>query len=243
MIGTVHRLLRLAVLLAVAAAAALSLYALTRARPQDLPWTHLDLADPPGLFTGRKLAGLTGDPSLCRSLLERAGIAYTSLPPRRAEPSCGYDDAVLLRPGKDQIGYRPEETGTSCPVAAALKLWEWHVVQPAAQDLLGQPVRAITHFGSYSCRRLYGRDQGSFSEHATADAIDIAGFVLADGSRVTVAGGWRGESKEARFLKEARDGACGLFSTVLSPNYNAAHADHLHLDQAERGQYGGRLCR
>lgn len=243
MIGTVHRLVCALVLLAVLAGGALILYALTRTRPQDLPWTRLDLADPIGLFTGRKLAGLTDAPARCRVLLKRAGVAFTALPPRAAGPSCGYGDAVRLRPPEGQIGYRPDDVGMACPVAAALKLWEWHVVQPAAQARFGQPVRTIIHFGSYSCRRLYGRDQGSFSEHATADAIDIAGFVLADGTRITVAGDWRGEGKGAHFLKEVRSGACRLFSTVLSPDYNAAHADHLHFDQAQRGEYGGRVCR
>ena len=64
-------------------------------------------------------------------------------------------------------------------VVAALKLWEWHVVQPAAQRLFGQPVVRITHFGSYSCRRMYGRSSGDFSEHATADAIEGAWSLLA----------------------------------------------------------------
>jgi hypothetical protein len=35
-----------------------------------------------------------------------------------------------------------------------------------------------------------------------------------------------------------RDGACLFFDGVLSPDYNAAHRDHLHLD---RGRY--RYCR
>ena len=47
----------------------------------------------------------------------------------------------------------------------------------------------------------------------------------------------------AAFLREVRDGACDLFATVLSPDYNAAHADHFHLDQAARGAIGWRGCR
>jgi len=35
-------------------------------------------------------------------------------------------------------------------------------------------------------------------------------------------------------LQAVRGGACGYFTTVLSPDYNAAHADHFHLDQAKR---------
>jgi hypothetical protein len=40
-----------------------------------------------------------------------------------------------------------------------------------------------------------------------------------------------------------RNGACQLFATVLSPDYNEAHRDHLHFDQAERGAMGWRGCR
>ncbi|MFN3798647.1 MAG: extensin family protein, partial [Sphingobium yanoikuyae] len=53
----------------------------------------------------------------------------------------------------------------------------------------------------------------------------------------------KGQGKDAAFLRDVRDGACGLFSTVLSPDYNAAHRDHFHLDQAERGATGWRACR
>jgi len=150
---------------------------------------------------------------------------------------------VRLAPDREAIALSPASVAPSCPVAAAIRLWEWHVVQPAALRLLGQPVRTVMHFGAYSCRRMYGRDTGAFSEHATADAIDIAGFVLDDGRRITVAADWNGEGKDAAFLRAVRDGACGLFSTVLSPDYNAAHRDHLHLDQAERGATGWRACR
>jgi hypothetical protein len=217
-------------------------YAWTRQRPQDLPWTDLDLAQPVGLFTGRKLAALTGDKAQCTALLDRAGVDFVALKPGGAD-QCAYADAVRLRPDRDGIALAPASVAPSCPVVAALKLWEWQVVQPAAQRIFGQPVRAIRHFGSYSCRRLYGRSAGDFSEHATADAIDIAGFVLKDGRTISVVRDWKGEGKDATFLRAARDGACDLFSTVLSPDYNAAHRDHFHLDQAERGATGWRACR
>ncbi|WP_375292508.1 extensin family protein, partial [Sphingomonas melonis] len=84
---------------------------------------------------------------------------------------------------------------------------------------------------------------GTWSEHATADAVDIAGFRLADGRRITVVGDWTGSGDKAAFLREVRDGACRLFATTLSPDYNAAHRDHLHLDQADRGAMGWRACR
>lgn len=232
-----------AVALALLAALALVAWGALRGRPQDLPWTPLDLTQPPGLFTGRKLAALGEDFPACRRLLDDAGVRYTALPPRR-EGQCGYDDAVRLRGGAARtIGYAPASLGVACPVAAALALWEWHVVAPAAQRRLGARVTAIEHFGSYSCRRLYGRDEGAWSEHASADAIDIAAFRLSDGRRVSVVRDWRGDDAAAAFLRYVRDGACDLFATVLSPDYNAAHRDHFHLDQANRGAGGWRACR
>ena len=101
-----------------------------------------------------------------------------------------------------------------------------------------------THYGSFSCRDIGGRRGGEGSErrseHATANALDIAAFVLADGSTISVARDWsRGDDDaRARFLREVHDGACGLWSVVLGPDYNAAHRDHLHLD---RGR--SRACR
>ena len=95
----------------------------------------------------------------------------------------------------------------------------------------------------FRSRRLYGRAEGEFSEHSTANAIDLSGFRLADGTSVSVLGDWRSNGAKARFLRDVRDGACRLFSTALSPDYNEAHADHFHFDQARRGMGGFSLCR
>ena len=237
-----HLTLRRLILFAVVLFLMMLAYGAMRQRPQDLPWTELDLDQPIGLFTGRKLAALTGDAAQCGALLDRAGVDHAVMEPGGAD-QCRYADAVRLRADRDAIGLVPAAVAPSCPVVAALKLWEWQVVQPAAQRIYGQPVRSIRHFGSYSCRRMYGRGQGDFSEHATADAIDVAAFVLKDGKEVRVVRDWTGEGKDADFLHAVRDGACALFSTVLSPDYNAAHRDHFHLDQAERGATGWRACR
>jgi hypothetical protein len=240
----VRRLLGWLVTLALLAIAAFMLWALARGRPQDLPWAPLDLGAPAGMFTGRKLVALGNDFGQCRALLERAGVRYTVLPVRRDEERCGYADGVrFLAGGARRISYAPASLGIACPVAAALSMWEWEVVQPAAQRHFGQRVVGIDHFGSYNCRRIYGRDAGTWSEHATADAIDVAGFRLADGRRITIVGDWRDPGPKAGFLKDVRDGACKLFATTLSPDYNAAHRDHLHLDQANRGAMGWRACR
>lgn len=239
--------LRVLVTLAILAAIGFALYALVRNRPQDVPWTRLELNQPIGVFTRSKIVGLRDDFAQCQTLLDTAGIRYAALPARRDGAQCGYDDAVRFNPGGARtIGYSPATVGVSCPVAAALALWEWQVVQPAAQRRFGQGVRHIEHFGSYSCRRIYGRDAGNWSEHSSANALDVAAFILADGQRVSVVGDWtagtgQGDATKAAFLREVRDGACDVFATVLSPDYNAAHRDHFHFDQADRGMGGA--CR
>lgn len=212
--------------------------------PEHFPWTKLELSDPIGAFTGRKLTALTSDPAQCRALLTQAGGADVAVSPLIRDANCGYPDGMRLVPdGPRSVRYAPSRLVTSCPVAAALLLFERDVLQPAAQRHFGQRVATIDHAGSYSCRRLYGRGSGPFSEHATADAFDILGFRLAGGHRVSILEDWSGDDPDAAFLHDVRDGACRLFSTVLSPDYNAAHANHLHLDQAARGETGWRGCR
>jgi hypothetical protein len=234
------RWLRRLVVLGLLAIAGLLAWSRGRDHPEDLPWTRLDPSRPIGAFTGRKLTALRGDD--CRALLADAGIRFEPLPVRADGPLCGYDDAVRLMPGgAATIAWNPAGPAASCRVAASLALWEWDVVQPAALARFGGRVVAIDHFGTYNCRRIAGR--ASMSEHARADAIDVAGFRLDDGRIISVAADWRDRGAKGRFLHQVRDGACRLFATTLSPDYNAAHRNHLHLDQERSGIWGWRACR
>jgi hypothetical protein len=203
--------------------------------PQHDPWAPLDLNHPPGWATQRKLAALRDDPVECRAVLTRSGVAFQALPPA-GEGACRREDRTVLEDAR--LASAPP---TTCAVGAGFELWLRQGVQPAAEELLGARVARREHFGASTCRRLYCRATGPWSEHATGNALDVAAFVLADGRRISVLGDWRGEGSDAAFLRRARDEACRVFGTVLSPDYNAAHADHLHLDQAARS-FGG-VCR
>lgn len=238
-----RRLLAWLIVLVVLALGGLAARDYVRRHPQDVPWTRLDLSDPIGLFTVRKLAAFGDRPGQCRALLAQAGAGDLPTPPKRSGADCGYADGMRLTRDGRTVAFAPTGLITSCPVAAALMLFERDVLQPAAQRHFGQRVVVIDHAGSYSCRRLYGRSEGAFSEHATADALDIIGFRLADGTRISVARDWTSGGSKGRFLRDVRDGSCRLFATILSPDYNPAHADHLHLDQAQRGKFGWSLCR
>ena len=198
--------------------------------PQHNPWAPLDLNDPPGLATEGKLLALRDNPQTCRDVLTRSEIAFTTLAPT-GKNACRRQDRTVM----GALPLSPAPPPTTCTLGAGLHLWLRDVVQPAAAEILASEVTGIEHYGAYSCRRLYGRSEGQWSEHATGNAIDIAAFVLADGSRITVLGDWDTDgSKQSRFLMQVRDGSCDLFSTVLSPDYNRAHRDHFHFDQSPR---------
>ncbi len=203
------------------------------AHPEHNPWAPLDLRDPPGWATERKLSALRDDAADCRAILARSGVAFTALAPA-GEGTCARPDRTVLT----DYPLSPRQPPTTCAVAAALELWLRTGVQPAARELLGTDVERIEHYGAFSCRRVYGRGEGAWSEHSTGNAIDIAAFVLADGRRITVAGDWAGAEPSAEFLHRVRDAGCQVFGTVLSPDYNAAHRDHLHLDQQARSLGG-----
>jgi hypothetical protein len=211
------------------------------------PWAPLDVAAPPNVLTSAKLARARSDPQRCLAALAQTGMRYSLLPDRVTGPGCGFDNAVLLREAGVRLG---TPVSLSCPMALSFAMWERHALQPAAQLHTGQRVASVTHLGSYACRNVNRGDgaapnapPGNRSRHATADALDIAGFTLVSGASISVLRQWQADepasaAPEALFLKEAHRGACRFFKGVLGPDYNAAHSDHFHL---ETGGY--RMCR
>jgi len=97
-----------------------------------------------------------------------------------------------------------------------------------AREELGRRVVGINHLGSFSCRGVNGG--GRLSQHALGQAIDIAGFRLSDGSTVSVERDWSEPGTKRQFLQELAHRACGYFSVVLTPDSNAEHYNHIHLD-------------
>jgi hypothetical protein len=85
---------------------------------------------------------------------------------------------------------------------------------------------------------MYGAADTPVSQHATANALDVAAFRLSDGRTVRVREDWNDPGERGAFLHAVRDGACSVFAVTLSPDYNAAHHDHLHLDMGR-----GPFCR
>ena len=199
------------------------------------PRVPLSIAAAPNFLTRYKLSKLSQDESACREVLATARITYEALPDKITGPDCGFHNAVRIQRTSADVS---SAFSLTCRTAVSLALWEHHVLQPEAMARFQQPVVRIEHFGSYSCRNVYGRANATRSRHATAEAFDVAGFVLGDARRIRVVNDWQDDPATAQFLHAVRDGACTYFDAVLSPDYNAAHRDHLHLD---RGPF--RTCR
>ncbi len=153
---------------------------------------------------------------------------------------CRVTGAVVLTDRPNQLDARlsPANPMMAGPLAAEIATWRREDVEPAAREILGADVRQIDHLGVYACRNVNNQVGGRPSAHARAAAIDVAGFQLSDGRQITVAGDWNADTPAARFLHQVRDRACRVFGTTLSPDYNALHADHLHLEAGP-----GRFCR
>ena len=214
--------------------AILTLAVLMVIRPEDVPkvwnpFTPLDLDAAPNFVSRWKVRALAGDAGMCRAVLERSRAVARTLEDHEHSDACHIRAHTRLT---RLSGAAMVPMATTCEIAARLYLWEVHDLQPAARRLLGSGVARIRHYASFSCRAMRTGSGLStrMSQHATANAVDIAGFVLTDGRRISVLRDWNGDGAEGAFLRAARAGLCRWFNMVLSPDYNALHADHFHAD-------------
>ncbi|HWK33456.1 MAG TPA: extensin family protein [Hyphomicrobium sp.] len=128
-----------------------------------------------------------------------------------------------------------------CPMIPQVNRWVREVIEPAALRYYNVPLTEMRIAGSYSCRPMNNAFGAMLSEHGHANALDVSGFVLADGRRISVKKDWRGNERDRAFLRTVRAGACEHFTTVLSPDYDRNHHDHFHVDLARRGSDGLRI--
>ena len=123
-----------------------------------------------------------------------------------------------------------------CPMIPALEAWLNDIVEPDAQARFGQRVATVNVFGAYSCRSVDNIAGARLSEHAFGNAVDVAGFTLADGRAIEFVHDWKKtDGQEGAFLHEAHAGACQYFTTVLGPGADVFHYNHIHLDLANHG--------
>ena len=130
----------------------------------------------------------------------------------------------------------------NCNVAGRFNDWVSNTVQNAAQNSFGEPVVAIDIAATYACRPRNNRAGAKMSEHGFGNALDVSGFTLESGRKVSVLKDYFGSSDERNFLREVRGEACGTFHTVLGPGSDANHKDHFHFDLANR-RSGSNYCK
>ncbi len=177
-----------------------------------------------------------------RQCLAKLGVtraSFTPLPDQYFGAGCSTLGTVRLASLQgDDMAFALSNLGpVTCPLAQNFAAWARFGVDRAARQILGSPLVRIETMGSYNCRNVAGT--GRRSAHATASAIDVSGFVLADGRRISVLGDWnRGDPQSRAFLRTVHQSACKRFGTVLGPAYNAAHANHLHMELGD-----GSFCR
>lgn len=165
---------------------------------------------------------------MCLADLRSAGAKFELLPDRVFSPGCSAVSSVKLI----AVGIPVTNLGAvRCGLAVPFTQWVQTAVQQAARAWLDNPVAKIESFGSYACRPVNGMAGNKLSEHASANAVDISGFVLTNGRRITVKQDWNGADPNARnFLRALHQSACRRFQVVLGPNANAFHQDHFHFD-------------
>jgi hypothetical protein len=182
----------------------------------------------------------SADARMCLSDLKAKSVRFSALPNQSFSDGCRTIDTVKLM----DFGTEATNLGAmTCPLAANFAAWARYAVRPAAKQYLGSDVVRIETFGSYSCRNVGGGRSGKLSQHAFGNAVDVSAFVLQDGRRVSVLGGWRGPKSEQEFLRRLHQSACKRFGTVLGPDYNGAHANHFHFDMAQSMKDGSTYCR
>jgi hypothetical protein len=164
---------------------------------------------------------------------------YAPVLSRIGPGECGAVDLVrldqIVMPDQSQVALNPAPT-LRCGMAEELARFVHDDLGPAAAEL-GSPLASITDLDSYSCRTRDNIKGAKVSEHGKGNAIDINIVRLRNGGVFNLTD--RLVSKA--FRNRLRVAACARFMTVLGPGSDSYHAEHIHLDLAERS-HSNRIC-
>jgi len=192
-----------------------------------------------GAGTGASLAALhPNHERACYQALSHEAVAFNSVDKKTAP---GVRWPVRLGGPIHGVQFRAMDSSATytildCRLAVALSAW--------ASSLARAGVQRVEYFSMYRPHaRVAG--SGSVSGHAHGLAIDAARFHLSSGAVLDVLPDWeektRGQAPcpvrrdEARGARILRSITCSvvdqkLFQVVLTPHYNRAHNNHLHLE-------------
>ncbi len=175
----------------------------------------------------------------CLQQLDDYGVVYTPTSVPLDHPDgypnldCIVEDPVYLHSPVADVGIRYYYDDNEAPILVscetALSIYHMATI---IRDMDGIE---LEHIGTYSCRVIGGTQ--TLSQHAFANAIDLSGFLLDDDSFYSVEFDWEKDqpnpvSDGGAWLKDLMDAcfAMDIWNIILTPNYNAAHYNHFHVD-------------
>ena len=213
--------------------------------PGTLPTTPVKFPKA-GFFSGWSSRVISDERQECMKRLAGLDITYEPLAPFGKEGGCGAAAAIKATHVAGVAIQPPGEF--TCDMAEALHGWIANSVLPATRQNLKKKLVKINNASAYVCRRRNNSSNGKLSEHAKANALDIATLGFDDGSTISIKGDWSGlrqlvgMSAQGTFLRQIRRDACIRFTTVLGPGSDAYHGDHFHIDVSRR-KNGYRICK
>jgi hypothetical protein len=212
---------------------------LPRPRPAEAPSAAPESPAAEKPAEEQAVAPAAPEPSACRlALTEEVAIA-PSIPDIHGTGGCGGTDLVRLEavvlPNKHRVAVTPAAT-LRCTMASAIVDWVRADIDPLTEKL-GSEISVLDNFDSYECRGFNRVPGAHLSEHGRANALDIRAFRLADGRSIGLTD--RAVPRELR--ENVLHSVCARFTTVLGPDSDWYHEDHIHLDLAER-RNNYRIC-
>jgi len=183
----------------------------------------------------------------CADELARRRLAYTDAENPRDHPDgapdavCDVEGALMLQSPVGGIDYRYVDAADARPMFMGCQLAL--AIDDLSAYLRELDVIEVVHIGTYNCRVIAGTD--SLSMHGLGLALDIHELRTADGERYNVEDHWEDgdnpQTPRGRFLYEVAQQMFerGIFRIVLTPNYNAAHDNHFHVDLTPGGNFIG----
>lgn len=126
-----------------------------------------------------------------------------------------------------------------CQTAKTFQTWLEKGAIPAV-GRLGGGIAELHIAASYACRPRNNQSGAKVSEHGKGHAVDLSGLTLNNGLSISVLKGWN-DPVQGQILRAFHKEACGRFGTVLGPESDRYHQDHLHFDTAR--YRAGSYCR
>jgi hypothetical protein len=210
---------------------------LPKPRPSEAPAAEPEspsAAKPPGESEqpAEQAAPAAPQPSACRVALSEEIAIAPSIPDIHGAGGCGGTDLVRLEavvlPNKHRVAVTPAAT-LRCSMATAIADWVRTDIAPLTEKL-GSEIGVLDNFDSYECRGFNRIPGAHLSEHGRANALDVRAFKLADGRSISLTD--RTVSRDVR--ESVLHSVCTRFMTVLGPDSDWYHEDHIHLDLMER---------